>query len=230
MRATDLKGAVFFDFDGVLVDTEPIYFDTLNKLVVDTGKPPLTREEYGQFIGKPTSVTWRYLAGRYGFQDSIDYQQSIYRDILRDALQERMVLRDGTLAVFESLEMNHLGSVLVTSGNREWTDYKLNLLGLENHFDYVVTGDDVIAAKPSPEIYLLAASRSGFDIASSVAIEDSVSGIESSKMAGLFTIGLRTDLTSSFDLSLADMLIDKLDEIDFISILGMIESKQMVKR
>ena len=43
MRATDLKGAVFFDFDGVLVDTEPIYFDTLNKLVVDTGKPPLTR-------------------------------------------------------------------------------------------------------------------------------------------------------------------------------------------
>ena len=90
--------------------------------------------------------------------------------------------------------------------------------------------DDVIAAKPSPEIYLLAASRSGFEIASSVAIEDSVSGIESSKMAGLFTIGLRTDLTSSFDLSLADMLIDKLDEIDFISILGMIESKQMVKR
>ena len=124
MRATDLKGAVFFDFDGVLVDTEPIYFDTLNKLVVDTGKPPLTREDYGQFIGKPTSVTWRYLAGRYGFEDSIDYQQSIYRDILRDALQERMVLRDGTLGVFESLEVNHLGSVLVTSGNREWTDYK----------------------------------------------------------------------------------------------------------
>tara|TARA_Y100000590_G_C15329662_1_gene867175 strand:+ start:44 stop:736 length:693 start_codon:yes stop_codon:yes gene_type:complete len=230
MRATDLKGAVFFDFDGVLVDTEPIYFDTLNKLVVDTGKPPLTREDYGQFIGKPTSVTWSYLASRYGFEDSIKYQQSIYRDILRDALQERMVLRDGMLSVFESSEVNHLGSVLVTSGNKEWTDYKLNLLGLENYFDCVVTGDDVVAAKPSPEIYLLAARRSGFEIASSLAIEDSISGIESAKMAGLFTVGLRTELTSSLDLSLADILVDKLDEVDLISIIGMIESKHMAKR
>ena len=48
-------------------------------------------------------------------------------------------------------------------------------------------------------------------------------GNSSSKRAGLFTVGCRTDLSSNVDLSRADMLIDKLDELDFSSRLGMIE-------
>ena len=229
MKTGNLNRGVFFDFDGVLVDTEPIYLHTFNKLLDNIDKPPLTPEEYGKFIGKPTSVTWEYLAERYDFKDSVDYQQSIYKDILKVALKDHMVLRDDARQVLDSLEDNKLGSVLVTSGSQEWTYYKLNLLGLEDYFGCVVTGDDVVASKPAPEIYLLAAKRSGFDIACSVAIEDSISGIESSKMAGLFTVGLKTPLTDSSDLSHADILVDNLSEIDFHSVFKMTESKDMVR-
>ncbi len=228
MKTGNLNRCVFFDFDGVLVDTEPIYFQTLNTLFTNMNKPPLTPSEYGNFIGKPTSVTWEYLAERYDFKDSVDYQQSVYKEILKVALNDHMVLRDDARQVLDSLEDNKLGSVLVTSGSHEWTYYKLNLLGLDDYFDCVITGDDVVASKPAPEIYLLAAKKSGFDTACSIAIEDSISGIESSKKAGLFTIGLKTPLTGNFDLSYADILVDNLSEIEIPSILEMIESKNMV--
>ncbi len=228
MKTNSKNRGIFFDFDGVLVDTEPIYFETLNTLFTNMDKPPLTPSEYGNFIGKPTSVTWEYLAERYDFTDSVDYQQSIYKDILKMALKDQMVLRDDARPILDSLADHKLGSVLVTSGSQEWTYYKLNILGLVDYFDCVVTGDDVAASKPDPEIYLLAAKKSGFDVSFSLAIEDSISGIESSKAAGLFTIGLKTPLTGSFDLSEADILVDNLSEIKIHSILDMIESKNIV--
>jgi beta-phosphoglucomutase-like phosphatase (HAD superfamily) len=77
---------------------------------------------------------------------------------------------------------------IVTSSSRRTADAHLALAGIRERFETILTRDDVTRGKPSPDLYLLAASKLGVQPQSCVAVEDSNHGVTSAHAAGAATI------------------------------------------
>ena len=90
---------------------------------------------------------------------------------------------------------------VASSSHREWVEAALTGAGLREYFDQTTAGDEVSMGKPSPEIYLKAAQKLGFDPANCVAIEDAPAGVESANAAGMKVVLVRSELTNDLDLT-----------------------------
>jgi HAD superfamily hydrolase (TIGR01509 family) len=97
-------------------------------------------------------------------------------------------LKTGVQELLALLERHRLPRAVVTSTRRERALQKLERCGLLAHFDTVVTGSDVVRAKPAPDIYLLAAERLGVAPERCVVLEDSVPGVRAALAARMTPI------------------------------------------
>ena len=86
--------------------------------------------------------------------------------------------------------------------------------GLTGYFQSVLSGADLPASKPDPAVYLLSAERLGVRPADCVVLEDAASGVAAAKAAGMFCIAYRNPNSGRQDLSRADMVVEKIGEID----------------
>jgi HAD superfamily hydrolase (TIGR01509 family) len=100
---------------------------------------------------------------------------------------------------------------LASNSPRFLVDDALASAGLTDRFEAIVTGEDVEHAKPAPDIYLLACERLGVDPSEALALEDSASGVQAAKRAGLTCIAV--PLFAETDVSAADRVIDSLEEL-----------------
>ena len=205
---------IIFDFDGVLIDSEPFYLRSVNVILAECGAPQLSREEYQVHIGSTARLTWEALAERNNFPDPASSYQDRYEVVLEGVLQDELQLRPEAEALLATIAGIGVKRGLATASRRKWMALKLEKLGLVDYFDAAVCSTDVRRTKPAPDIYLMAAERMGLSTDDAVAIEDSPSGIRAAKAAGIRTIGLRTDMTTGLDLSQADEIIHNLQEFD----------------
>ena len=205
---------IIFDFDGVLIDSEPFYLRSVNVILAECGAPQLSREEYQEHIGSTARLTWEALAKRNNFPDPPSSYQDRYEVVLEGVLQDELQLRPEAKALLATIAGIGVKRGLATASRRKWMALKLEKLGLVDYFDAAVCSTDVRRTKPAPDIYLMAAERMGLSTDDAVAIEDSPSGIRAAKAAGIRTIGLRTDMTTGLDLSQADEIIHNLQEFD----------------
>ena len=81
---------------------------------------------------------------------------------------------------------------------------------MRTHQDFIVTGEDVKARKPDPEVYLIALERLGVVAPAALAVEDSGLGVEAAKAAGLACLAIRNAYTAGHDFGLADLVVDEL--------------------
>ena len=211
---TGNTSGIVFDLDGVLIDTEPIYLETINSVLRDHAAGPLSTEAYEEFIGKHADFTWPTLGVRYGLRTPHERLKAEYDGRLEGVLRARLRLRPEAKALLEACDERAIRRAVATSSRRKWLELKLNILGLESYFGAVVSAEDVGKFKPEPDVFLEAARRAGIDPSRAVAIEDSPSGIASANRAGMWVFALRTEITAKMDLSEADEVIDTLDEVD----------------
>ena len=106
-----------------------------------------------------------------------------------------------------------LKTAIASSSGRQWIDEHLERMGIAERFDAIVCRDDVTAIKPDPELYLTAVHRLGVQVPEAIALEDSTNGIRAAKAAGLLCIAVPNTMTSSMDLSQADLRLGSLDEM-----------------
>jgi sugar-phosphatase len=104
---------------------------------------------------------------------------------------------------------------IATSGTRRTATIRLSHLGLPLP-NVLVTAEDVVAGKPSPEPYLLAARRLGIEPARCVVIEDAPAGIASARAAGARVIGV-TSTNSADNLAGADIIVDRFADLSVIA-------------
>jgi len=176
--------AILFDFDGVLLDSEPVQCECWAAVLRPMGIH-LTWEDYRRrFVGVVAREMLRVLAA----ENDPPLDQMTLRALYpqkRDLFQRRMMADpafdpalDGLLT---ALHARHKLAV-VTSSNALEISPVLEAGGLLHHFDTVVGGADVSEQKPAPEPYLLAASRLG--VHAPLVVEDSEAGIASGRAAG----------------------------------------------
>ncbi len=192
-RGRRMSRAVIFDFDGVLVDSEPLYLRAANRVLEECGMQPATLDEQLSCIGNPKGFAG--LLEKRGLPSERAHAlRSRRREILLD-LAKDIPLLPGARDLIESLKELHTPIGLATGTRRIVLDALLETTSLRNAFDTVVAYEDVDEHKPHPAPYLLAAKNLGVHARECVAIEDSTHGIASAKAAGCIVVAVANEST-----------------------------------
>lgn len=175
-------GAVLFDMDGTLVDTEPLWYEAEVRLVADHGGE-LGPGHAEQLLGKPIEYSASYLREVTG----LDVDAATLSDRLNvrmvKLLSEGVEWRPGAEELLGALVAAGVRCGLVSASHRMIIDAVLTRLA-EDRFEITVAHDDVTSTKPDPEPYLLAARHLGVDPADCLVFEDSPTGAASAVAAG----------------------------------------------
>jgi len=214
--------AVLFDFDGILVDSEPMHHRAFTEVLDPLGM----------------GFTWgEYVETYMGFDDRDAFREAFRAKgiDLDDANLAKLVaakseaflrgLRDGVTAypgavpLIESLRAAGLPLALCSGALRSDIDPVLAQLGVARCFDVIVSADDVRRSKPDPESYALAFARLSERYVTmltvpgkSVAVEDTPAGIRSAKGAGLRVLAV-TNSYGAGELAEADWITDSLESV-----------------
>ncbi|MDR1645420.1 MAG: HAD family phosphatase [Tannerellaceae bacterium] len=177
---------VLFDFDGVIVDTEPIYDIFWNEASV---RYHIDIKDFAGVIKGTTlpDIIEKYFAGRSG--------EEIRRLIEESAAYESdmpLPAMPGSLEFLHLLKANGVRMGLVTSSDMTKIERAITLHKLEEMFDTIVTADRITRGKPDPMCYLLAAADLRVSPTDCIAFEDSFNGIQAASSAGMRVIGLST--------------------------------------
>ncbi|MBN8631453.1 MAG: HAD family phosphatase [Rhodobacterales bacterium] len=175
--------AILFDLDGTLIDTESIALATGMAAFAAHGHD-VDEAFMHALVGKDEPTAARII--RAALPD-VDLQavNLHWRKGFNDGVDSGLELKPGARDLLPALSAP---LAIVTSTGRDGAHRKLGLAGIAGAFTHVVTLDDVRAAKPDPEPYLLAASLFGVDPARCLVFEDSETGAEAAHRAGCVVV------------------------------------------
>jgi HAD superfamily hydrolase (TIGR01509 family) len=183
--------AVVFDLDGVLADSEGIHILAWEEIAREY-RLPEDRMPLHDWIGYPDSEIVKDVVREYGLSISPEELLEHKRRVFRRLIAEQLKPIPGSVEALERLESLPLG--LATSSSRLEAELMLGILGIADRFDAVVTSNEVKNSKPEPDSYLLAAELLGVSPKQAVAIEDSATGVESARRAGLTVLAVTNSL------------------------------------
>jgi HAD superfamily hydrolase (TIGR01509 family) len=175
---------VVFDLDGVVLDTVPALFDCYLGFLARFGRTG-TRAEFERLNGPSLPEIIVHLRREHGLPSPAEELLAAYKNDLRAAYQRAHPMA-GVDEVLVALADAGARLALATAADRSLVEAVLSLWGLGPRFACVVTGSEVKAAKPSPEIYLRV--REHFGGMDGVAIEDSANGMRAASAAGMHVI------------------------------------------
>lgn len=182
-------GAVLFDMDGTLVDSEPLWYAAEAKYVAQHGRV-WTEEDALSVVGTSGPYSTARMRDKAGTDDSHEVIFSFIMDQMVDSVRSgQLKMRPGIAQLLDRLRSEHIPTALVTSSTRRLVSEVLsNLVDLS--FDATVCFEDVREHKPDPEPYLVATKTLGVAPANCVALEDSPSGVKSALAAGLRVVAI----------------------------------------
>jgi len=176
--------------DGLLVDTEPLWFETEAEVMARLGAP-WTKLDQEQLLGGSMDNTVGYLLARATRPaPPADVARWMTEGMLRRAAEGRVMVRPGARELLAEVAAAGVPHALVTGSQRPFTEAVLASTGFR--FPVTVTGDDVARTKPDPEPYLLAAKLLDADPEQCVALEDSPNGVTSATAAGCHVVAVPT--------------------------------------
>lgn len=192
--------ALIFDMDGLMIDTESIYWDVEQILARELGRIA-TDDTLRRMMGRSQLDSMRIFIEGCGIVGHTPQQLLAIRE-------ERMLARylagvspmAGLHQILDRFQ-GRLKLAVATSSPRKFTDVLLPSLGIDKRFEVVQTGDGIERGKPDPQIYLRAMSRLGVAPSECVVLEDSQSGSLSAHRAGAFVIAVPSPLTAHEDFS-----------------------------
>jgi HAD superfamily hydrolase (TIGR01509 family) len=179
--------AVIFDLDGVVADSHPIHEAAWKTLLVEQGLDSPTLNLDFLYAGHPRREILRHYLGL--IETSEMERLGRRKDELYALAANKLKAKPGIPRVLSELNQAGILCALATSAGRARTNESLKQLGITKDFSVIVTGEDVIAAKPEPDIFLLAAKKLGVTEKESVVVEDSVAGVVAARAAGMKCVG-----------------------------------------
>jgi HAD superfamily hydrolase (TIGR01509 family) len=216
-----MLNAVIFDFDGIIVDTEPLHYKAFQELLVPLGLGYSWEQYLEQYLGFDDRDAFRE-AFRAGGRLLSDQELKALMDAKADAFQSIVSVGvapyPGVVELIRAIS-GTLPLALCSGALRSDIDPILVQLGLTGAFDTLVTADEVAASKPDPESYRLAVRRlqeihpGRIDAAASLAIEDTPAGIASATGAGLKVLAV-TNSYPKERLAGAVKVVDSLAGVD----------------
>ena len=205
----DKVKAALFDMDGTLIDASEWHYEALNSALGVFGFSISLNQQKNQFNGLSTRKKLEILTKENKLPRDL-------HDIISDVKQDRTIRIAATKCfpivsiqiLLSRLKMSGIKLAVVTNSIRETAEFMLKYSGIIHYFDLIITNEDVVNQKPSPDCYLQAMSRLNVEPDSVVVIEDGVYGIESAQSAGIENI---IKVSSPRDLDI-ELLINRIGQ------------------
>ncbi|MGK7397265.1 MAG: HAD family hydrolase [Candidatus Cyclobacteriaceae bacterium M3_2C_046] len=209
-----IKG-IIFDFDGVIINSEPLHYEVEKEIFQELGMD-VTFQEYEMYAGISEKETYDFLKEKYqvSFDNQAVLQDKISRFVQKVEDGMELPLVEGIEKVVKNLNQEGFMMAVGTSGTREICEAVLKQAGLRTYFQWIVSGNDVVKAKPEPEIFNKVVDLSGRTRHEWVVLEDSHNGIKAARAAGIKVVGFKNQSSGDQDLNLADQVITHLNQFN----------------
>ncbi|MFA6075694.1 MAG: HAD family phosphatase [Negativicutes bacterium] len=209
--------AVIFDMDGVLLDSEPLYFQSNMRMFNRMGfGDQMTMEDYKPFTGAPAWFMWETLKKRFGTEiinqptdELVQEERMSYLKLLKEKCERSEIVPiDGVTALLSDLCNSGYKLAIASSSDMDVINTSVDALGVREYFQELITGDYVKNGKPAPDIFLYAAEKLGVMPDECIVIEDSHNGAKGGVAAGMYVVGYYNPNSGEQDLSMTDVIID----------------------
>lgn len=186
--------AVLFDMDGVLVDSEPVINEAAILGLAEYGveaKP----EDFIPFVGTGED---RYIGGvaqKYGVEYKIEMKHRVY-EIYLEIVPKKIEIFEGVQELLELLKSKGIKTALASSADKIKIIANLKAANISTDlFCEIVSGEDVVNKKPSPDIYLYAAKKIAMMSEDCIVVEDALNGIVAAKAANMRCIAVESSFS-----------------------------------
>jgi HAD superfamily hydrolase (TIGR01509 family) len=217
--------ALAFDFDGVVAETEEPIFESWSGLFRQHGQELEPGWWTSSVVGRPPGTVdlIAVLAERLGTELDVEALAAARRRREDELTAELAPLPGIREYVAEALRLG-LRVAIASNSSRAWVVGNLERLGLGERWDCISCREDVEHGKPSPDLYLRVVERLGVAPAQVVAFEDSPTGVEAAKRAGLRCVAVPSSLTRTLDFGRADLRVESLGEVPLADLLARLEA------
>lgn len=212
--------AVFFDLDGVLIDSETIQHRYLKETIAEL-KLGVPAEAFIALIGSHKSLNpWDQIIAKYELRlsrEELAAQLFGHRRNRFLALNKREILFPEVPEVLQQLRMRGIRTACVSSSSPDYIEKALTECGIREQFDLIVSSDNFQRSKPAPDIYLYCLDFFQLSSDACLAVEDSPIGIAAAKAAGLEVMA-RINPEIDLDQSAAQQRISSLKAVlDYVN-------------
>jgi beta-phosphoglucomutase-like phosphatase (HAD superfamily) len=218
--------AAVFDLDGLMFDTEDLFFRVASEALEERGKA-FTPDIMKQFLGRRADEVvqlWKTVAG---VEEPVEDFLAEVRKRFYAVVDTVVHPMPGLFVLLDRLHRLAIPAAVATSSRHSYADRLLLNHGLKSRFEFVLASEDVTRGKPDPEIYQLAAKRFGVSPESMVVLEDSPAGLAAAKAAGALAVGVPHQHSPEHGLNAADLVIRRLDDL---ALLRLIEPRETRRR
>lgn len=214
--------AVIFDFDGVIVDTEPLHYKSFQEILEPVGLGYSWEDYVAVFMGFDDRDAFQEAYKRQGKTLSVSELELLINrkaEIFQKVINDGVTAYPGVVELINHLHQNRIPLAICSGALRSDIMPILAQLGITDRFSHIVTAEDVPHSKPDPACYKQAyekLSNTFPELTSNkgrcVAIEDTPAGIASAKGANLEVIAVTNSYPAS-SLTKADQIVTRLDEL-----------------
>lgn len=174
--------------DGLLIDSEPVWFEVETAVVARLGGS-WTPADQAACLGGTIAASARYIIDRTGTSTTVDDLSDEMVDEMVTRFRMALPVHAGAIELLDAVRDRDVPVGLVSSSYRRLIDAALDGLGVDR-FAVTVGGDEVAHGKPDPEPYLTACRRLGVDPARTVVLEDAITGVTSAEAAGCIVVAV----------------------------------------
>jgi len=212
MKQKKRERGILFDLDGVILDSEKASVEIFQKVLSKFGIKISFKEASKYYLGKRDIDAYSNFVFEKKMNCSPQFLSKEHNKIYNNKLPKFKEFLGVERILLLAKELSYKIAV-VSGSSRKQIDSVMKRLGYKKFFDAVVSSEDVLIGKPSPEGYLKASERIKVLIENCIVLEDSETGILAGNNAGAYTIGVEIGNFSKQDLSKANLIVRNLNEI-----------------
>jgi HAD superfamily hydrolase (TIGR01509 family) len=202
--------ALIFDMDGLMIDTEGLYWAAAREIAASYGKA-VSDDTLRNMMGRAPIESMRVFVRDLELRDSAEALLDRRTAIMLKRFAEPIAPMAGLMEILRAFK-GRLKLAVATSAPAAFADLILPAMKIADYFDVIQTSDGVKRGKPDPEIYLRAIERLGAAAEESIVLEDSVAGARAGKNAGAYTIAVPSEYTRGGDFAFADYVARDLND------------------
>jgi beta-phosphoglucomutase len=227
--------AIIFDFDGVVIDSEPIHLECFRQVLRQRYAIEITQQEYYErYIAYSDAESFEHMAEDHGLTISALEVRGLVAEktvLVQRVLRQGIEPLPGAAELMSAIRQAGLALGVCSSAARKEIEIPLEGMGLRPLVQEIVAAEDVVHSKPDPACYDLARRKLGLQAGrelapgNCIAIEDSPGGVASATGAGLRVLAV-TNTVAAEKLRQAHRIVDSLAQVDVNLLRAMAEGEE----